>query len=334
LHLALLALDLKPGEAIIAPTITFVATANAARFCGADVIFADVDPHTALMTPETLTRAFERTNGRRVRAVLPVHLAGAACDIPALAAIAKAHGAVIIEDACHAVGTTTPHEAVGAANHSAMAVFSFHPVKTIAAGEGGIVTTRDPDLAKRLRLFRSHGLERDQDAFIAPSVSQDTNGAAAPWAYEQHALGYNYRMSDIQAALALSQLHKLAHFKTRRRALAEAYETALAPLGPIVRPMRLSDGACPHLMVALIEFDACNVTRGELMGRLREAGIGAQVHYIPVHRQPYYARLYGHGDLPGAERYYARCLSLPLFASMTEEDVMRVAQSLRVALRG
>jgi dTDP-4-amino-4,6-dideoxygalactose transaminase len=173
---------------------------------------------------------------------------------------------------------------------------------------------------------------READDFEDASVSADTDGASAPWAYEMQVLGYNYRLSDIHAALGASQLKKLAAFKAHRRALLRAYDSALAPLAPIAGPVPMSDGACPHLMVALIDFETAGVTRGEIMRRLRDDGIGAQVHYIPVHRQPYYSALCGAQTLPGAEAYYARCLSLPLFAAMDESDVARVAEALSAAL--
>lgn len=332
LHLAMLALDLKPGDCVIAPTITFLATANAARFVGADVVFADVDPETALMTPDTLAAAYARANGKRVRAILPVHLAGNPCDTAAMRKMAEERGAVLVEDACHAVGATTLFGNVGDAHQSAMAVFSFHPVKTIATGEGGMVTTRDDALAKRLKQFRSHGMTRESADFVDPSVSADTDGAPAPWAYEMQTLGYNYRLNDIQAALGLSQLKKLARFKMQRRILVEAYQDAFKQIG--IASMPMAPGACPHLFVALIDFAARGVTRATVMQRLRERGIGAQVHYIPVHRQPYYRALYGDLKLPGAEAYYARCLSLPLFPTMTEEDVAMVVSALTDSLRG
>lgn len=332
LHLAMLALDLKPGECVIAPTITFLATANAARFCGADVVFADVDPITALMTPDTLAAAFARADGKRVRAVLPVHYAGNPCDLAPMRAMAEERGAVLVEDACHALGTTTLLGNVGDSQASAMTAFSFHPVKTIATGEGGMVTTRDGELAARLRQARTHGMVRAPEDFVDPGVSGDIDGAPAPWAYEMQALGYNYRLSDIHAALGLSQLKKLARFKQTRRDLFAAYREALKPLAPLAEMAPLAPGACPHLAVALIDFAAAGVTRSAVMRRLRERNIGAQVHYIPVHRQPYYRALYGKTALPGAEAFYARCLSLPLFATMTAEDVALVASALRGAL--
>jgi len=324
LHLAMLALDVQPGEVVIAPSITFLATANCARYVGAEVVFADVDPDSGLMTPETLAEALTRLDGRRLRAVLPVHLRGDAADLPGLAALAGDAGAVLVEDAPHALGTTMTFgnaaERVGDVRHSAMATFSFHPVKTIATGEGGMVTTNDAGLAGRLRVMRSHGMVRPE--------------GSEPWWYEMAEPGFNYRLPDILCALGLSQLAKLDRFAARRRALAQAYEAALAPLAPVVRMAAQPAWSDPvlHLMCVLIDFEAAGVTRRELVEALKARGVGSQVHYIPVHRQPYYRDRYGDLDLPGAEAWYARCLSLPLYPGMADEDVAKVVEALRASL--
>ena len=324
LHLAMLALEVQPGEAVVAPAITFLATANCARYVGAEVVFADVDPDSGLMTPQTLAEALSRLDGRKLRAVLPVHLRGDAADLPGLAALAADAGAVLVEDAPHALGTTMRFgnvaERVGDVQHSAMATFSFHPVKTIATGEGGMVTTNDPGLAERLRILRSHGMTRPQDA--------------DPWWYEMAQPGFNYRLPDILCALGLSQLAKLDRFAARRRALAAAYETALAPLSPIVRLAARPAWSDPvlHLMCVLIDFEAAGRSRREVVDALKARGVGSQVHYIPVHRQPYYRERYGELSLPGAEAWYARCLSLPLYPGMADSDVDKVAGALREAL--
>lgn len=324
LHLAMLALEVKPGEAVIAPSITFLATANCARYVGADVVFADVDPESGLMTPQTLAEALGRVGDRRLRAVLPVHLRGDVCDLPGLEALARDAGAVLVEDAPHALGGTMRFgnvaETVGDGRHSAMSTFSFHPVKTIATGEGGMVTTNDPDLAERLRRLRSHGMVRPE--------------GAEPWWYEMPEPGFNYRLPDILCALGLSQLSKLPRFAARRRALAAAYGAALAPLAPIVRIAERPAWSDPvlHLMTVLIDFEAAGRTRAQVVEALRARGVGSQVHYIPVHRQPYYRELYGELRLPGAEAWYARCLSLPLYPAMRDDDVQTVAAALRAAL--
>ncbi len=324
LHLAMLALDVQPGEVTIVPSITFLATANCARYVGAEVVFADVDPDSGLMTPDTLADALKRVGGRTLRAVLPVHLRGDAADLPGLAALAGDAGAVMVEDAPHALGTTMTYgnvaERVGDARHSAMATFSFHPVKTIATGEGGMVTTNDPALAERLKVMRSHGMIRPE--------------GADPWWYEMPEPGFNYRLSDILCALGLSQLAKLDRFVARRRALAKAYETALAPLSPLVKIAARPAWSDPvlHLMCVLIDFEAAGLTRRQVVEALRDRGVGTQVHYIPVHRQPYYRERYGDLALPGAEAWYARCLSLPLYPGMADEDVGRVTDALKAVL--
>ncbi len=324
LHLAMLALEVQAGEVVIAPSITFLATANCARFVGAEVVFADVDPASGLMTPETLAEALGRVGDRKLRAVLPVHLRGDAVDLPGLAAIAGEAGAVLVEDAPHALGTTMTFgnvaERVGDVRHSAMATFSFHPVKTIATGEGGMVTTNDPALAERLRTLRSHGMLRPE--------------GAEPWWYEMREPGFNYRLPDILCALGLSQLAKLPRFAARRRALAKAYDAALAPLAPVLRIAQRPAWSDPvlHLMCVLIDFEAAGVTRRQVVDALRERGVGTQVHYIPVHRQPYYRERYGDLELPGAEGWYDQCLSLPLYPGMADEDVERVAEALKAVL--
>jgi UDP-4-amino-4,6-dideoxy-N-acetyl-beta-L-altrosamine transaminase len=325
LHLAMLALDVQPGEVVIAPSITFLATANCARYVGAEVVFADVDPLSGLMTPETLADALDRVGERKLRAVLPVHLRGDAADLPGLATLANDAGAVLVEDAPHALGTTMTYgnvaERVGDVRHSAMATFSFHPVKTIATGEGGMVTTNDSALADRLRTMRSHGMIRPE--------------GADPWWYEMPEPGFNYRLPDILCALGLSQLAKLPRFAARRRALAKAYEAALAPLAPVVRIATRPEWSDPvlHLMCVLIDFEAVGLSRRQVVERLREYGIGTQVHYIPVHRQPYYRERYGELELPGAEAWYAHCLSLPLYPGMADGDVQKVADALKAVLR-
>lgn len=320
LHLAMLALEVQEGEVVIAPSITFLATANCARFVGAEVVFADVDPQTGLMTPATLAEAMTRLEGRRLRAVLPVHLRGDTAELPALEALAKTAGALLVEDAPHALGSTLKFgnsaEQVGDCAHSAMATFSFHPVKTIATGEGGMVTTNDSRLAERLRRLRSHGM-------IRPAGGD-------PWWYEMPEIGFNYRLPDILCALGISQLGKLDAFAARRRILAARYEAALKPLAPLVVQATRPDWSDPvlHLMVALIDFEAVGRSRREVVEALRERGVGTQVHYIPVHTQPYYRERYGERELPGANAWYERCLSLPLYPGMADEDVDRVAAAL------
>ncbi len=325
LHLAARAIHLDRAQTAIVPSVTFVATANAVRYCGAEVVFADVDPATGLMTAETLLEALRRAPSNTARAVFPVHLAGQSCAMGAIAGLAREWGLWIVEDACHAIGgdQTTTHGPVpvGACADSDMACFSFHPVKTIAMGEGGAITTNNAGLAAAMRRDRSHGLIRESD----PSE---------PWAYELREPGFNYRAPDILCALGLSQLKKLARFAAQRRRLVAAYRERLGAMRAILQPVEDAGHGDPawHLFVVRIDFERAGVSRADLMRRLAEAGIGSQVHYIPVHRQPYYAARYPGTHLPGADAYYARCLSLPLFASMSEDDVARVCGALKAAL--
>ncbi|MDE1145435.1 MAG: UDP-4-amino-4,6-dideoxy-N-acetyl-beta-L-altrosamine transaminase [Azospirillaceae bacterium] len=336
LHLAFMALNLEPGDAVVVPTVTFLATANAARYCGAEVAFADVDAQTGLMGRAQAETAIARAEARgwRVRALAPVHLAGQAADMASLAALAHERGLAIVEDACHAVGSSLTGTdgqpvAIGACDRSAMACFSFHPVKTIAAGEGGMVTTNDDALAQALRRYVSHGMVRDAAQFQDGEAAFDAKGAANPWYYEMPEPGYNYRLTDIQAALGLSQMAKLDRFARRRRDLVARYDAALAPLAPTIRPAGRSGGEPAwHLYVALFDFERLGQDRAAIMGRLRNAGVGTQVHYIPVHRQPYYRARYGALDLAGAEGWYGACLSLPLYPAMTDGDVDRVVAAV------
>ncbi|HXZ68508.1 MAG TPA: UDP-4-amino-4,6-dideoxy-N-acetyl-beta-L-altrosamine transaminase [Alphaproteobacteria bacterium] len=334
LHLAALALGLGQGDTVIVPAITFLATANAARFVGAEVLFADVDPDTGLMSPEHLRAAIAELPPTGKRALFNVHYAGQCEDVETISKIARAAGLMIVDDACHAIGTEyrtaagTWHK-IGSGAHADLTCFSFHPVKTIAMGEGGAVSVNDPELAARIKHYRNHGVERDPAKFTQ-AFSRDESGAPAPWAYEMHEPGFNYRASDIHCALGSSQLKKLPKFIRERRELAALYDKLLEPLWPIVRPIGRRGAVIPawHLYAVLIDFARLGLTRAELMAALKEQGIGTQVHYIPVARQPYFAARYGHQDLPGADTYYQSCLSLPLFVGMTEDDIARIVNAL------
>jgi UDP-4-amino-4,6-dideoxy-N-acetyl-beta-L-altrosamine transaminase len=334
LHLAVLALGLGPGDRAVVPSITFLATANAVRLAGAEVVFADVDPDSGLMTPATLQAALARADGP-VKAVLPVHLRGASVDMAALAAAAL--GLPIIEDAAHALGTTwqdgNVRHQVGDGAYSRMTVFSTHPVKTITTGEGGVVTTNDPALLDRLRRFRSHGMDHDSTHWTDRSLGFEA-GEVAPWAYQMAELGLNYRLPDFACALGFSQLSKLDSFLTRRREIVARYDGLFAPLAPLLQIPRCPEGNEPgwHLYSPLIDFEQLGKSRSRVMRELRHAGVGSQVHYIPVHRQPYYQARYGGLDLPGADTYYRRTLSLPLFPAMTDSDVERVAAAVTAVL--
>lgn len=336
LHLATLALGLGPGDVGIVPSITFLATANALRYVGADVVFADVDPHNGLMDAGHLQEALQRVPApKKARVVLPVHLSGQGADLSVLSELARAKDLLIVEDACHAFGGRDQSDnPVGACRHTDIAIFSFHPVKTIAAGEGGAVVTNDSVLSERIHRLLNHGMSHDPSTWRNRDMAFDALGEALPWYYEMIEPGFNYRLSDIHSALALSQLAKLGLAVERRRHLVALYDQALADLAPAVRPVARSAGWNPawHLYVALIDFQAVGIARADVMRRLRAAGIGTQVHYIPVHKQPYYRSLNQSLTLPGAEAYYSRCLSLPLFPAMEDSDVARVVEALVDAL--
>lgn len=329
LHIALQGLGVTEGDTVIVPSVTFMATANAARYCGAEVVFADVDPTTGIMRPSDLEAALKRATGP-VKAVMIVHLAGQTGDLPEISRIAKAAGAFLVEDACHAVGTVAHGAKVGATPFSDACVFSFHPVKTIACGEGGMVTTRDPELAARMARLRAHGIERRPDEYRNRALALSPAGTPNPWYHEMHELGNNYRLDDISCALGLSQLKKLAWFAERRRALTARYDAALTVLAPWVLPTVKLPANDPvlHLYVVRIDYAGLGTDRASFMAALKEHGVGTQVHYIPVHHQPYYTERQGTIDLPGADGYYAACLSLPLFIGMSDEDVDHVVASL------
>jgi len=336
LHVAYSALGIGAGDAVIVPSVTFMATAAAARQVGAEVVFADVDPDSGLLTPETLLSALRRADeaGLSVRAVAPVHLAGQLVDLEAVGEIARARGLLVIEDACHAVGAAASlpegERPTGSCARSDVVVFSFHPVKTMTTAEGGMVTVNDPEVARRARRIVNHGIERDPERFVDTEAARERDGRLRPWYHEATAPGFNFRLTDIQAALGLSQLTRLDDWRDRRAELVRLYRERLAPLAPTIRPTTAVPGCRPawHLFTILIDFAGAGTDRTRVMTDLRERGVGSQVLYIPVHRQPYWRERYGLVALPGADAYYARALSLPLFPTMRDEDVDRVVEAL------
>jgi UDP-4-amino-4,6-dideoxy-N-acetyl-beta-L-altrosamine transaminase len=339
LHLCAEVLGLGPGDAVIVPSLTFLATANAVRYTGAEVVFADVDAQTGLMTRDTLRGALARVpTNLTANAVFNVHLSGQVASPEEIAAEARERGLAVVEDACHAIGTTYGGKeglnyAVGRGAHADLTAFSFHPVKSIAMGEGGAVTTNDSDLYKRLQILRNHGIEPT----VGIGGAEDTAlglGERYPSHYKMGQLGFNYRVSDINCALGLSQMKKLPAFLERRRNLVEAYDSAIAALPNYIRPAGRVVNCRPgwHLYVALIDFVGIGKPRSSVMKALFELGIGTQVHYYPVHAQPYYRRRYGELLLPGTAEYYNMCLSLPLFPAMTNEDVGRVVDGLEAVV--
>lgn len=330
LHLAALAADVGPGSATITSPITFVASANASLYAGGSALLADVDYDTVNMCPsalDTVLRAHPET-----RAVIPVHFGGLPCDMPTIRDVAARAGAAIIEDAAHALGSRYPSgERVGSNAYSLMTTFSFHPVKAIAAGEGGMITTNDERVYRRLLRLRSHGINKLDDPVQVPAQAE-TNGERNPWYYEMQELGFHYRITDIQSALALSQFKKIETFLARRLALVRAYDRAFASFRHVrpAQPSATRELSGHHLYVVRIEFEKAGVTRARLMQQLRDRQIGTQVHYIPVACQPYYRRLgLRPEDCPNAMRYYDEALSIPLYYDLTDEQQAVVIGTLR-----
>jgi UDP-4-amino-4,6-dideoxy-N-acetyl-beta-L-altrosamine transaminase len=326
LHCAAKALGLGHGDYLWTSPITFVASANAGRYCGAKVDFVDVDPGTILMCPERLEQKLVQAekDGKLPKIVVPVHFAGQSCDMPRIHALGQKYGFKIIEDAAHALGGEFEGEKIGNCRWSDAASHSFHPVKIITSGEGGMITTNDDELAWRIATLRTHGITRD----AARMVNESHGG----WYYEQLELGFNYRMTDMQAALGASQMTKLEAFAARRREIADLYDRELAvlPLRPLARDPRGISGW--HLYMIRLNLAESRSTRREVFDSLRAQGIGVNVHYIPVHLQPDYQKLgFSAGMYPEAERYYEEAITLPMFPVMTDADVRRVREALALA---
>ena len=333
LHLAALAAGMRPGRTLITSPITFVASSNAGLYCGGKVAFADVDPDTVNMSPAALRHQLEGNPETQV--VMPVHFGGLPCDMPAIRALADEAGAVVIEDAAHALGASYPTgERVGSCKYSLMTVFSFHPVKTVAAGEGGVITTNSAEIWKRLLRFRSHGINKLDDTIEWPELA-NTDKLANPWYYEMQELGYHYRLTDIQSALAISQLRKIDRFLDRRRELAVAYDDALRD-DESVRPAQ-TDGRNQnghHIYPVRVDWNQLGISRAKLMHRMREQGVVTQVHYIPVPAHPHYRRLgFKPTDYPMAWDYYQQALTLPLYYSLSNDEQALVLSTFRVACR-
>ena len=324
LHLACLALGLGPGDRLWTSPNTFVASANCGRYCGAEVDFVDIDPRTYNLSVEALATKLseaERT-GRLPKIVVPVHFAGQCCDMAAIRSLADRYGFRIIEDASHAIGGRYQGEPIGNGRFADITVFSFHPVKIITTGEGGMAITNDAALAAHMRRARSHGITRE--------TGEMRGASEGPWYYQQLSLGYNYRMTDIQAALGLSQLARLEAFVTRRNQLAERYDRLLADL-PLTTPHRAPDNFSAFHLYVIVLHEASR--RLAVFEALRAADIGVNVHYIPVHIQPYYRDLgFEPGDFPQSEAYYAGAISLPMYAGLTDAEQDEVIARLRECL--
>ncbi|WP_439409355.1 UDP-4-amino-4,6-dideoxy-N-acetyl-beta-L-altrosamine transaminase [Bradyrhizobium sp. DASA03076] len=331
LHIACLALDLGPGDILWTVPNTFVASANCALYCGAHVDFVDIDPRTYNMCVAALAEKLVQADaaGRLPKVVVPVHFAGQSCEMVEIHALADRYGFRIIEDASHAVGADYRGRKVGAGDRSDVTVFSFHPVKIITTGEGGMLMTNAPKLAERLSYLRTHGIVRPVQAPAPADERRSNEDQQGPWMYEQIELGLNYRMTDIQAALGTSQLGRLDAFVARRRELAARYDTLLAKL-PVTCPWQHPDtNSAWHLYVIRLRRNEIKLSRRQVFEALRAAGIGVNVHYIPVHTQPYYQRLgFKVGMFPEAESYYQDAITLPLFSKMTDAEQDTVVAAL------
>lgn len=327
LHIACLALGLGPGDWLWTTPNTFVASANCGLYCGAKVDFVDIDPRTYNLCPQRLEQKLLQAEreGRLPKVVVPVHFSGQPCDMRAIHALGQRFGFRIIEDASHAIGGRYLDEPIGSCRYSDITVFSFHPVKVITTGEGGMAVTNCDKLARALGLLRSHGITRDADFMTQPMDG--------PWYYQQVSLGFNYRMTDLQAALGASQMQRLDDYVARRHQIARRYDELLADL-PLLLPWQHPDGYSGlHLYVIRLQLDKIGRTQREVFDYLHGKEVMVNLHYIPVHTQPYYQEMgFKAGDFPEAERYYSEAISLPMFPTLTEAQQDEVIAALREAL--
>jgi UDP-4-amino-4,6-dideoxy-N-acetyl-beta-L-altrosamine transaminase len=327
LHIACLALELGPGDWLWTTPNTFVASANCALYCGASVDFVDIDPRTYNISPEALEAklADAEKDGRLPKIVVPVHFAGQSCDMRAIHKLSERYGFRIIEDASHAIGGRYLDEPVGNGSFSDITIFSFHPVKIITTGEGGMAVTNDDELASRLGLLRSHGITREPDLMTQPMEG--------PWYYQQVMLGFNYRMTDIQAALGVSQMTRLNEYVSRRHEIAERYNSLLEDL-PLTLPWQQPDGySAFHLYVIRLHLDSIRRTHLEVFEALRAKGILVNLHYIPVHTQPFYQKMgFRKGDYPEVERYYTEGISIPMYPALSDAQQDEVVGAIQEAM--
>ena len=327
LHIACLALGVGQGDVVWTTPITFVASANCALYCGAQVDFVDIDPRTYNLSVERLAEKLAQAekSGCVPKVVIPVHLGGQPCDMAGIRALGQRYGFKIIEDASHAIGGKYQGDPVGNCRYSDITVFSFHPVKIITTGEGGMALTNDERLAKHMQLLRSHGITRD--------AADMTHSPDGPWYYQQIDLGFNYRMTDIQAALGLSQMQRLDEFVAKRHIIANRYDQMLSGL-PVVKPWQHLDSySGMHLYVIRLQLDKIQKNHCQVFESIREAGIGVNLHYIPVYRQPYYEQLgFKSGYCLEAGRYYAEAFSLPIYPGLSADMQKQVIEALKKAI--
>ncbi len=327
LHIACLALGLGSGDLLWTTPITFVASANCGLYCGAQVDFVDIDLHSYNLCPKALEQKLIQAehNGKLPKILVAVHLSGQPCDMASIHSLSQRYGFKIIEDASHAIGGKYRNEPIGNCRYSDITVFSFHPVKIITTAEGGLALTNDVGLAEKMELLRSHGITRNPELMTC-----EPDG---PWYYQQVALGFNYRMTELQAALGISQMARLDHYVARRHQLAERYDADLQGL-PLTLPWQHPDSYSGwHLYIVRLQSNQISKTQRQVFDELRAAGIGVNLHYIPVHSQPYYQRIgFNQGDFPEAERYYQEAITLPLFPALTQADQDHVVQVLTEVL--
>ncbi|MGR3176722.1 MAG: UDP-4-amino-4,6-dideoxy-N-acetyl-beta-L-altrosamine transaminase [Candidatus Anammoxibacter sp.] len=337
LHLAYLAVGITGNDAIITSPNTFVATANAALFINAKPYLTDIDPDTLNIDHAKIEETISNidTENINVKAIVPVHFAGLPCNMEAIANIAAKNDLLIVEDACHALGSKWQDSSgiwhkVGNCSHSKATVFSFHPVKSITTGEGGVITTNDKDIYERLKLYRSHGIIKDPDKFVNHDLAYTTN-KPNPWYYEMHELGFNYRITDLQCALGISQIKKIDKFMARRKEIVLIYNKLLGGYNYFRLPVMAENvSSSNHLYPVQIDFDELGITKNELFARMSQKDIALQVHYIPIHLQPYYQRTFGfkEGDFPVAEEYYRKAVSLPIYPLLTDNDLQYISESM------